>query len=189
MRRRGEKFDPHALPLLPGISQVDDPAFQLFLRLRVADNQHLPILHFMLQEQQTAVGIHDHGFAGLPEFAAIMAASLRLYAHLVKGPRAAPRRCRCDFAHNAIFKRAPHTVNGPAVQVFPIRNPAVPSAAGCENTHLSGMSISSYKDINYLKRLRPCQAQPYPLFSEDFFHLADFLLDFPAYLFANTFGF
>jgi hypothetical protein len=55
--------------------------------------------------------------------------------------------------------------------------------------HLSGMSIGSYKDINYLKRLRPCQAQPYPLFSEDFFHLADFLLDFPAYLFANTFGF
>jgi hypothetical protein len=42
----------------------------------------------------------------------------------VKGPRAAPRRCRCDFAHIAIFKRAPHTVNGPGVQVFPIRNPA-----------------------------------------------------------------
>jgi len=33
------------------------------------------------------------------------------------------------------------------------------------------------------------QMEPSTLFSEDFLHLADFLLDFPAYSFANTFGF
>src|SRR6202521_567507 len=97
MRRWGEKFDPHALPLLPRIAQVDDSAFQLFLRLRVADDQHLPILDFILQKQQAAVGIDDHGFASLAEFAAIMAASLRLHAHPVKGPRAAPRAYRRRF--------------------------------------------------------------------------------------------
>jgi hypothetical protein len=124
MRRRGEKFDSHALPFLPWIAQVDDPAFQLFLRLRVADDQHLPILDFMLQEQQTAVGIDDYRFADLAEFAAIMAASLRLHAYFMKNPRAAPRAYRRGFTHKAIFERAPHTVNGPSVQVFRIRNPA-----------------------------------------------------------------
>ncbi len=124
MRRWSEKFDPHALPLLPWIALVDDSAFQLFLCLRVADDQHLPILDFMLQKQQTAVGIDDHSLASLAEFAAIMAASLRLHAHLVKDPPAAARACRCDFAHRAIFERHPHTVNCLYVQVFPNRNPA-----------------------------------------------------------------
>jgi hypothetical protein len=124
MRRWRQKFNPHALPLLPWIALVDDPAFQLFLRLRVADHQHLPILHFMLQQQQTAVRIDDHGFASLAEFAAILAASLRLHTHPVKHPRAAPRAYRRRFAHTAIFERAPHTVNCPSVQVFPIRNSA-----------------------------------------------------------------
>ncbi len=35
----------------------------------------------------------------------------------------------------------------------------------------------------------PRQAEPYPLFSEDLLHLADFLLDLPTYLFDLTFGF
>jgi len=70
------------------------------------------------------VGIDDHGFASLAEFAAILAAPLRLHAHFMKGPRATARRCRRGFAHIAIFERAPHTVNGPSGQVFPTRNPA-----------------------------------------------------------------
>jgi len=41
-----------------------------------------------------------------------------------------------------------------------------------------------------LKRLRPArQVEPYPLFSENSLHLADFLLDLPTYLFDLTFGF
>jgi hypothetical protein len=42
----------------------------------------------------------------------------------MKDPPAAPRACRCDFAHNAIFQWQTRSVNYLAVQVFRIRNPA-----------------------------------------------------------------
>src|SRR6266478_5063193 len=136
MRRRCEKLDPDALPLLPWIALVDDPAFQLFLCLRVAKDQHLPILDFMLQKQQTAVGIDDHGFTSLAEFAAILAAPLRLHAHFMKDPPAAPRACGCNFAHIAIFQWQTRSVNWPAVQVFPIRNLASDEDASPEQAQL-----------------------------------------------------
>jgi len=54
---------------------------------------------------------------------------------------------------------------------------------------MSGDDSQDMNDLKWLRLASSRQAEPSTLFSEDFLHLADFLLDFPAYFFANTFGF
>src|ERR1700688_1396230 len=44
-------------------------------------------------------------------------------------------------------------------------------------------------DERDLERLLPVPSEPSTLFSKDFLHLADFLLDFSAHLFVLAFGF
>src|SRR5437763_8461406 len=98
-RRRRKKLDPHPLALSPQISQIDDSAFQFFLGLRVRNYQHFAVVHFMLQQQEATKAVDDHGFACLAELLSVVAAALRLNAHLVKDSRTSPG-CGCsDFAH------------------------------------------------------------------------------------------
>jgi hypothetical protein len=49
--------------------------------------------------------------------------------------------------------------------------------------------MSTYENLDIWNGFDSRQAEPPTLFSEDFLHLADFLLYRPACLFANTFGF
>src|SRR6266566_5541740 len=88
--RRRKKLDAHALSLRAQITQVDDPAFQFLLRLRVGNHQHFAVVHFMLQQQQAAKTVDNQGFAGLAELLSVVGTALRLYAHFVKDSRASP---------------------------------------------------------------------------------------------------
>src|SRR6267142_6867906 len=98
-RRGREKFDAHALPFVTRITQINDAAFLLFLRLRVGNHQHLSVVHLMLQRQEAALAVDDHGFARLAELLSVVPAALRLHAHLTKDARTPPGRGCSHFAH------------------------------------------------------------------------------------------
>src|ERR1700687_3824039 len=53
----------------------------------------------MLQRQEAALAVDDHGFARLAELLSVVPAALRLHAHLAKDARAPPGGGCSDFAH------------------------------------------------------------------------------------------
>jgi hypothetical protein len=125
VRGRGQKFDSHSLSLIAQFSQIHDPAFHLFLRLRIRDHQYRVIVHFVLQHQQSAVRAHHQRLAHFAEFFAVMCASLCLYFYLAKYSRTAPRRCKFSCGvHFPIFDPASTPVNCPDGQMYRIRNRA-----------------------------------------------------------------
>jgi hypothetical protein len=98
-RRWTQKLNPHALAPLPRIAQKYDAAFQLFVRIRICEHQHLSLLDFVLQQEQPAMGIHHHGFAHFPESPPVEVSPCGLDSHLVKHAPAAPWRGESDLAH------------------------------------------------------------------------------------------
>src|SRR5712692_666380 len=103
VRRRREKLHSHALPLVVGFTQIDDPAFQLFLCLRITQRQQLAVVHFVFEQQKPAVSAHQYGMASLAEFLPVVGASLRLHAHLMENSRTPPRARIGRSVHTAIF--------------------------------------------------------------------------------------
>ena len=120
-RRWGKKLNSYPLPAVPGIAQKDHAALLFLLGLRMNQDEHLPVVDFVLQQQQSAVRVHHHGFANLFELAAIVPASLRLNAHLVKDASATSRRGESNFAHTPILGRPGRCVNRTVGLMFPTR--------------------------------------------------------------------
>src|SRR5437868_14137353 len=84
----------------------------------------------MFQHQKSAVQTDHQRLARFAELFAVMCAALRLYLHLAKHSRAAPRRRKLnDRAHALIFCAVTFFVNCPYAQVFRIRNG--PPARAC----------------------------------------------------------
>ena len=90
-RRWGQKLNTHSLAPITGIPQENHSAFLLFQSFRVGQHQHFPVVNFMLQEQQPAVGVDHYGLAIFAKLATVMAASFGLHLHLVEHPAAAAR--------------------------------------------------------------------------------------------------
>src|SRR2546422_448836 len=122
-RRGREKFDAHTLPFVTRITQINDAAFLLFLRLRIGNHQHLSVVHLMLQHQEAAMAVDDLGFASFTELLSVVPAALRLHAHLMKHARASPGRGCCDLAHSPHLRTPPVLPSiCPSGQLFPNRN-------------------------------------------------------------------
>jgi hypothetical protein len=130
VRGRRQKLHPHADPAASTLSEVHDPAFLFFLRLRMYQNQHLSAIYFVLQDQQSPVRAYHQRFADLPELSALMAAAQRLQSHLVKDSLAASLRGLCRFGHALIMFSPPMSVNCPFGQVYPTSQ-ARPFPATC----------------------------------------------------------
>ena len=93
VRRRRQELNSHPLASLDRIAQINYPAFLFFLRLRIGQNEHYAVVHLMLQHEQAAVGIYDHGFAELAELLPVMSAPLCLHPDPVEYAAAAAWRC------------------------------------------------------------------------------------------------
>ena len=76
----------------------------------------------MLEQQQTAVDVDDHGLASLAELLAVMILARRLDRHPAEDPRASSRRSKCGFSHGSIFKAQPEDVNREAIWLYRITN-------------------------------------------------------------------
>jgi hypothetical protein len=119
MRGRGQKLDSHPLSLIAQISQIHDPAFHFFLRIRIRDHQQFAVVHFVLHHQQPAVHAHHQRFAYFAEFFAAVSSPVRLHLHFAKHSRAAPWRGKLNrCAHAAILAGPIRSVNCPCVQLF-----------------------------------------------------------------------
>jgi hypothetical protein len=102
---RGEEFDADALAAIAGFAEIDDAAFLLFLRFGVGEDQHFTVVNFVLEHEQAAMGVDDHGFADFLELLAVVAAARGLDAHLVKDAGAAARCLVQDFGSHREYVR------------------------------------------------------------------------------------
>ena len=104
MRGRRGEFDSDAHAFCSDISLINDPAFLLFLRFRIGQNQNLAVVHFVFQHQQAAVGVDYGRFADFAKFPAMVVLPLRLYPHPVEYAAASSAHRVRDFAHLEIIK-------------------------------------------------------------------------------------
>lgn len=104
MRRGRKKLNSHALPFVARIAQEHHAALLLLHRFGIRQDQHFALVDFMLEHEQGAVGVYDHGFARFAEFTAVVPTSVGLNPHFVKDASAAARRDKGHFAHTAIFE-------------------------------------------------------------------------------------
>src|ERR1700687_2996456 len=78
------------------------------------------------------MAVDDYSFASFAELLSVVAAALRLQAHLMKHARASPGGGCCDFAHSSHLRTLSVIPSiCPSGQVFPNRNlaAAAPAAA------------------------------------------------------------
>jgi hypothetical protein len=113
---RAQEFDADPLAFVAGVAEKYDSALLLFIRVRIGQDDHFAFVNLVLQKQETAVGIDDHGLADFAKFSAVVASALGFYSHFVKYAPAAAWSGESDFAHALIFKRAAATVNCTTVQ-------------------------------------------------------------------------
>ena len=138
-----QEFDADPLAFVAGVAQKYHPALLLFVGVRIGHDQHLAFVDLVLEKQQTAVGIDDHGLADFAEFSAVVAAALGFYSHFVKHTPTATGRGESDFAHALIFKRAAVSVNCTTVQCSAAATVTVRTFAGqpCQPSFLSFFAI------------------------------------------------
>jgi hypothetical protein len=121
VRRGSQKFHSDANALCTALPGKHNAALLLFLRLRIHQDQHFIIIHFMLQHQQAPVGVHHQGFTHLPKLLPCVAPAERLQLHSVKDALAAPICSEGGFLHSVPIIGLPsESVNCPFGQVFPI---------------------------------------------------------------------
>jgi hypothetical protein len=100
----GEELYTDAEATLAGVTKKNDAAFLLFLSFGIDEDEHLALVHFVLKHQQTAVLVDHQGFANFTEFAAFVAATLSLQAHLVELALAAAGIGLEHFGHGAMMR-------------------------------------------------------------------------------------
>jgi hypothetical protein len=123
--RRRQELNSHALALIAQFAQIHDPAFHLFLRLRVRNHEQFAVIHFVLQHQQAAMRAHHQCFARFLELFPVMLASLRAYFQFSKDSCAAPRGRKFSCcAHATMFCGSSEPVNCPSARLYRIRNGA-----------------------------------------------------------------
>jgi len=127
MRCRRQKLNAYASPAVSGFAQIDNPAFLLFLGLRVNQHQHFAVVDFVAQIQQAAVSADHQGLTDFAKLAAFMAATEGLQAHLMEDTLAAALRAFGNLSHAPIFALPQKGVNCPFGQVFPGQTPSVGS--------------------------------------------------------------
>lgn len=69
VRRRRQELDPDARALIGSVTHVDDPAFLLFFRYRIAEHNFISNVQRLMQVKQAAVRADDDGLAALAKFA------------------------------------------------------------------------------------------------------------------------
>jgi hypothetical protein len=84
MRRRSEELDAYASTPVSWFPKENDPAFLLFLRFRVYEDEHLALIDFMAQVQKASVGADHQRLANFTKLAAFMVPAEGLQAHLKK---------------------------------------------------------------------------------------------------------
>jgi hypothetical protein len=119
MWRRGKKFNSHTLPAVSGFTDEYDPAFLLFLRNRIFEDNHFAVIHFIAQIQQSAMRIYDYGLANFAKLLTVVRAAMHLQPHLVEDALASPRTRSHSFLHAPILGSPVTSVNCPKVQVSP----------------------------------------------------------------------
>jgi hypothetical protein len=120
MRSGGQEFHADSRTFIPGFTQEDDPAFLLFLCLRVDENEHFAVIDLVAQVQQASVGADDQRLADFQEFPALMTAAQGLQTHPVEDALAAALRGLSQFCHGLIMAFPLKGVNCPFGQVFPL---------------------------------------------------------------------
>jgi hypothetical protein len=131
MRRRRQELHTHAGAAVASVAQVDNPAFLLFLRYRIHQDQHFAIVDFMAKIQEPAMSAHDQGLADFPKLPALVTAPEGLQTHLMKDALAAALRSFSEVYHGAIFSLRISWVNCPFGQVFAARKWVVAVLPGC----------------------------------------------------------
>jgi hypothetical protein len=102
-RRRCQKLNSNPLPIVPGFAQKHHAALLLIIRVRIRQYDHLALIDFVLQQQQSAVRIDHQRLAHFAKFSSIVAAAGRLDSHLVKHAPAAAWRGKSSVRHAPIF--------------------------------------------------------------------------------------
>jgi len=103
VRRWGEELDADALAVVTRIAQIDDAAFLIFLNGAVGEHQDRASLHIMLQINESAVGIYDHGLAGFVELAPVFGLAGGLQRDAEENALAAPARLVGRRIHAAML--------------------------------------------------------------------------------------
>ena len=107
MRGWRQKFHADSLPAISRFSHENHAAFLFFQRLRMNQHQHLAIIHFIAQHQQSAMRVHHLRFAHFAKFPAIVAAPNSLQPHPVKDALASAGRGLQNFAHEPMVMGEP----------------------------------------------------------------------------------
>src|SRR5262249_2546489 len=104
------------------LAQKHHTALLFFLRSGIFQDDHFAVFYLVLEQQEAAVRVHDHGLASLAELLSIVILPRRLYRHPAEHPRASSRRSECSFGHSSIFKGLPGRVNQEAIWLYRITN-------------------------------------------------------------------
>ena len=129
-RRRQELYSNTNAPIAR-ISQVHDPAFLFFLGFRADQHKDFALHDFVAEDQQPAVGAHDHRFADLAKLAPFVATPQRLQLGFMEDALAATVPGFDQFSHGVIMEAGRNPVNCPKGQVFPVRYPNQTFAPTC----------------------------------------------------------
>lgn len=100
MRRGREKLYSHTLAFFAILANEHHPAFLLFLREWVGEDDHISILEFRFEIQQATVRVDHDRLAYLAEFAAQNILTFGDYSDANKHTRTAPGCVVSDFRHN-----------------------------------------------------------------------------------------
>ena len=79
-----QKLNSHPLPMTAGVTDKHDSAFQFFLRDGIFQDNHLAVIHFIVEVQQSAMRVYHDCLAYLAKLLSIVAAAVCFQAHLVE---------------------------------------------------------------------------------------------------------
>jgi hypothetical protein len=119
VRCRRQELHANSRSPVARFAQIHNPTFLFFLGFRIHQNQHFAVIDFVPEIQQTAVGADHQRLANLAEFAALVAPSECLQAHLMEDALATALSAFSKLYHALIFALPPKPVNCPFGQVFP----------------------------------------------------------------------
>lgn len=113
MRCRRQELDAHPDSLASTFTRKHDSAFLLILRQRIHEDNRLPLIHFVSQQEQATVCVYHQRFAHFAEFPPVVPAPLCLEPHFVKDALASARRGKGRVIHVLMMRFARKPVNCP----------------------------------------------------------------------------
>jgi hypothetical protein len=120
MRCRSEKFEAYALAFIVGIAEKDDPAFLLFLRERIGENDHRVHMERLIEVEQAAVRIDHNRLASFAEAPSVGILPGGDHAHLHEHPCTASNLVDLCLIHDTSMLRQFHfAVNESVANLFP----------------------------------------------------------------------